>query len=175
MGFLLPWSQILCSRAVNTNNGVEAINKDNYLPRNKSNLAVCCMVTTFLPEPYQKYLLQNYQMSGHKEHTIIFHSLLLSWKIMKCEPPLLLQNEQGKVPASTSCTYSLRQGILSHLVENILLTLVSRNALARTGNNLSFHTNTFFLAVNGVRIDLIPVNYLSSDYFTYDTNTLACE
>ena len=94
---------------------------------------------------------------------------------MKCEPPLLLQNEQGKVPASTSCAYSLWQGILSHLVENILLTLVSCNALARTGNNLNFHTNTFFFAVNGVRIDLIPVNYLSSDYFTYDTNTLACE
>ena len=94
---------------------------------------------------------------------------------MKCEPPLLLQNEQGKVPASTSCAYSLRQGILSHLVENILLTLVSRNALARTGNNLSFRTNAFFLAVNGVRIDSIPVNYLSSDYFTYDTNALACE
>ena len=56
--------------AVNTNNGVEALNKVlkyNYLPQNKnmtvSNLATL-LVTAFLPESYQKYLLQNYQMSG---------------------------------------------------------------------------------------------------------------
>ena len=97
--------------AVNTNNGVEALNKVlkyNYLPQNKnmtvSNLATL-LVTTFLPESYQKYILTP-ELSDVRDLQSIqgFHTLLPSWKTTKCDPPLLVQNEH-KVLTSTSCAY----------------------------------------------------------------------
>ena len=34
-----------------------------------------------------------------------FHTLLPLWKTTKCDPALLVENEQGKVLASTNCAY----------------------------------------------------------------------
>jgi len=56
--------------AIETNNGVEAQNKVlkySYLPHRR-NITLSCLVeiliTSFLPDSYEKYLFQNYKMSS---------------------------------------------------------------------------------------------------------------
>ena len=53
--------------AVNTNNGVEALNrvlKYSFLPRRKKATSLSGLVEAYLPESYQKYLFLNYKQSS---------------------------------------------------------------------------------------------------------------
>ena len=55
---------------------------------------------------------------------------------------------------------------------------MSHNALARTGNNSSFHANTFLEVFHHYTEwgwERLPVNYLSSEYLTCHTDALAGE
>ena len=110
MGSLLLWWQVLCQYKQWGRSTLNKVLKYNYVAQNKtmtvSNLATL-LVITFLPASYQKYLLQNYQMSGTStEHTTISYPLtFMEDHKMWSSNALLVQNEQGKVLTSTSCAY----------------------------------------------------------------------
>ena len=145
-----------------------------------SNLATL-LVTTFLPESYQKYLLQNYQMSGTyraykdfipsylhgRPRNVILHCLSRMNKAKFLQAQAVLTDTMQDIFEITKSSGG------KHIVN-----FSEPQCSCKDWKQLKLPCKHFFAVFHHYSEwgwDRLPVNYLSSEYLTCDTDALAGE
>ena len=137
-----------------------------------SNLATL-LVITFLPASYQKYLLQNYQMSGTStEHTRISYPLTFM-VILQC------------LSRMSKAKFLQAQAVLTDIFEitkpsggKHIVNFSELQCSCKVWKQLKLPCKHFFAVFHHYTEwgwERLPVNYLSSEYLTCDTDAVAGE
>jgi len=175
--------------AVETNNGVEAQNKVlkySYLPHRR-NITLSCLVeiliTSFLPDSYEKYLFQNYKMSSaYRSYSEDIP------KYLHGRPPALikhclnrLEKAKRKFSSESFVNCDVEKGKFSLAGESsthhIDFGLSNGQPSCTCGDWSKTHypCKHFFAVLfqSGWRWDSLPEAYLNSAYMCSDTHALA--
>ena len=173
---------------MDTNNGVEAQNKVlkyKYLPKRKTNITLSyitsLLVDEVLPDMYQKYLFENYQMSSNyrtyknivpeflqdRPRNLILHCLERKQKSRKfCESDIQCTDEKsGMFNVMGTTTYHIDFGVKSG----------KPSCTCKDWTRFNIPCKHFFAVFNhstSWKWTSLPQCYLNSEYLSLDTKAL---